>query len=71
MTQMAYICTPKVRDLYAKVRHIYYINVRQSVGSKRSTPLWHKCGKNLFLRFILSTLNRERVRERERERESF
>ena len=40
----------RVWNLYAKVWHIYYINVRQIVGSKRSTPLWHKCGEKLRIR---------------------
>ena len=35
MPQMAYICTPKVWDLYAKVWFIYYINVRQIVGGEK------------------------------------
>ena len=34
----AHLCA-KVRNLCTKVRHIYYINVRQSEGRKKSAPL--------------------------------
>ena len=39
MPQMAYICVPKMRGLYAKVRIIYYIYVCRNEGSKKKDAI--------------------------------
>ena len=61
-TNGAHLCA-KVWDLCAKVWFIYYINVRQIVGCKKSAPLCHKCGKNLFWRVIPPTVTLRWERE--------
>ena len=60
MPQMAYICTPKVRNLYAKVRHIYYINVRQSEGREKKYAIEALVREKAEFRGHPSSLNRER-----------